>query len=50
MKKAIVVILVLLLLSVTGCSFSITTANISEPIMTAAIQNGEPVDEVVEYT
>ncbi|MBN1624702.1 MAG: membrane lipoprotein lipid attachment site-containing protein [Clostridia bacterium] len=48
MKKIVTFLVIALLL--TGCSFSFTTANITEPGMTSAIVDGAPVDTITEYT
>lgn len=48
MKKIAAILIVALLL--TGCSFSFTTANITEPGMTSAIVDGTPVDTIKEYS
>ena len=48
MRKILIPALIVLLL--TGCSISFTTANISEPGMTSEIVNGAPVDVITEYS
>jgi hypothetical protein len=48
MKKIAVIILAAVLL--TGCSFSFTTANITEPGITSAIVDGAPVDTIEGYS
>ena len=47
MKKTAALIMVVILLS--SCTFSVSTANISEPGMTTGMAEGKPVDRVTEY-
>jgi len=42
--------LLIVALLLTGCSISVTTANIIEPGMTSAVVDGTPVDKVTEYS
>ncbi len=48
MKKLLFPALIVLLLA--GCSFSFSTANISDPGMTSEVVDGKPIDKVTEYS
>lgn len=50
MKRTRLVFLIIFVLMLAGCSVSFTTANITDPGMTSAVESGAPVDSITTYT
>ena len=50
MKKALLILIAILILIFAGCSFSFSTANLTDAAMTTAMVDGVPVDAVDTYS